>query len=180
MSEEKKYVIRSYGFGSLLLFDKCFVLKKFSKWLASHVECKSGDLLIRGKVISLTAETVNLVIGIFVGGTPFPSNYSNDRYIVLSKIDKSSLPQISFFAEKLNVVDVTDEQVWLSIVFIVPILTLCLALGTLVFLKTFRIFVLMTGLGLCCVGCLMVLRVSIEERKMVIKVWLLLVVVCST
>jgi hypothetical protein len=87
------------------------VPKKFSKWLASHVECKSGDLLIRGKVISLTAETVNLVIGIPVGGTPFPSNYSNGRSIVLSKIDKSSLPQISFFAEKLNAVDVTDEQV---------------------------------------------------------------------
>jgi hypothetical protein len=79
--KKKKDVIRSYGFGSLLLFDKCFVPKKFSKWLTSHVECKSGDLLIRGKVISLTAKTVNLVIGIPVGGTPFPSKYSNGRSI---------------------------------------------------------------------------------------------------
>jgi hypothetical protein len=31
--------------------------------------------------------------------------------LFLSKIDKSSLPQISFFAEKLNAVDVIDEQV---------------------------------------------------------------------
>jgi hypothetical protein len=186
MSEKKKDVIRSYGFGSLLLFHKCFVPKKFSKWLASHVECKSGDLLICGKVISLTAETVNLVIGIPVGGTPFPSNYSNGRSIVLSKIDKSSLPQISFFAEKLNAVYVTDEQVLICFLvvalhcFLCPNSNIVPSPRYLGVLKTFRIFVLMTGLGLCCVGCLMVLRVSIEERKMVRKVWLLLVVICST
>jgi hypothetical protein len=110
MSEEKKDVIRRYGFGSLLLFDKCFVPKKFSKWLASYVECKSGDL-IRGKIISLIAESINLVLGIPVGGTPFTSNYFNDRSTVLSKIDKSSLLRVSFFVEKLKADDMSDELV---------------------------------------------------------------------
>lgn len=30
MSEDRKDVVRRYGFGSLLLFNKCFVPKKFS------------------------------------------------------------------------------------------------------------------------------------------------------
>ncbi|KAG0534045.1 hypothetical protein BDA96_04G244900, partial [Sorghum bicolor] len=95
LSEDKKDVIRSHGFGSLLLFNKCFVPKKFSKWLASVVESKS----------------VNLVLGIPLGGTPFPSNYSTGRAVVLSKFDKTSLPQISFFANKLSEVDLSDEEV---------------------------------------------------------------------
>lgn len=94
-----------------MLFDKCFVPKKFSKWLASHVESKSGDLIIHGKVISLTAQSVNLVLGIPIGGTPFPSNYSTRKDVVLSKFDKTSLPQISFFANKLSDVDLSDEEV---------------------------------------------------------------------
>ncbi|OQU92436.1 hypothetical protein SORBI_3001G343766 [Sorghum bicolor] len=111
MSEAKKDVIRRYGFGSLLLFDKCFVPKKFTKWLASLIESKSGDLIVNGKVISLTAKSMNLVLGIPVSGTPFPSNYSAGRAIVLSKIDKTSLPQVSFFADKLTADDLTDDLV---------------------------------------------------------------------
>ena len=85
--------------------------KKFSKWLASLVESKSGDLIVHGKVISLTSKFMNLVLGIPVGGTPFPSNYAAGRAIVLSKIDKTSLPHVSFFAEKLAADDLTDEVV---------------------------------------------------------------------
>ncbi|CAD6202770.1 unnamed protein product [Miscanthus lutarioriparius] len=114
LSEAKKDVIRRYGFGSLLLFDKCFVPKKFSKWMASLVESKFGDLIVHGKVISLTAKSVNLVLGIPVSGTHFPSNYATSRAIVLSKIDKTSLPQVSFFAEKLAADHLTDEPMYLD------------------------------------------------------------------
>ncbi|KAG0534102.1 hypothetical protein BDA96_04G250100, partial [Sorghum bicolor] len=109
MSEDHKAVVRRYGFGSLLLFDKCFVPKKFSKWLASLVESKSGDLIVQGKVISLTAQSVNLVLGIPVGGTPFPSDYSAGKDYVLSKIGKTTLPQVSFFVDKLKAADLNDE-----------------------------------------------------------------------
>ena len=111
MSEEKKAIVRRYGFGSLLLFDKCFFPKKFSKWLASHVEVKSGDLIVNGKVISLTADSVNLVLGIPLGGTSFPSNYSAGKATVLSKIGKTSLPQISFFVDKLRAESLSEEEV---------------------------------------------------------------------
>ncbi|XP_021315107.1 uncharacterized protein LOC110429527 [Sorghum bicolor] len=111
MSEEKKAIVRRYGFGSLLLFDKCFFPKKFSKWLASHVEVKYGDLIVNGKVISLTADSVNLVLGIPLGGTSFPSNYSAGKATVLSKIGKTSLPQISFFVDKLRAESLSEEEV---------------------------------------------------------------------
>jgi len=110
MFEDQKDVVRRYGFGSLLLFDKCFVPKKFSKWLASLVESKSGDLIVQGKVISLIAQSVNHVLGIPVGGTHFPSNYSAGREYVLSKIGKTTLPQVSFFVSKLKADDLSDEE----------------------------------------------------------------------
>ena len=71
----------------------------------------SRDLIVHEEVISLTTKSMNLVLGIPVGGTPFPSNYVVGRAIVLSKIDKTSLPQVSFFADKLAANDLTDEVV---------------------------------------------------------------------
>ncbi|CAL4935370.1 unnamed protein product [Urochloa decumbens] len=46
-------VIEDFGFGSLLMFDKCFVPIKFVKWVASLVNYRSGDVVIDGKVIYL-------------------------------------------------------------------------------------------------------------------------------
>lgn len=111
LGEDKKDIIRKSGFGSLLLFDKCFVPKSFSKWLASLVEVKAGDLIIHDKVIPLTPKFVNLVLGIPVGGIPFPAKYSTGKSIVLSKFNKSCLPQVSFFADKLSVVGLPDDEV---------------------------------------------------------------------
>lgn len=51
----------------------------------------------------------NLLIPI--GRTPFPSNYAAGCLVVLSKIGKTSLPQISFFAAKLESDDLSDELV---------------------------------------------------------------------
>jgi hypothetical protein len=183
--EDHKDIIRRYGFGSLLLFDKCFVPKKFSKWLASLVEVKSNDLIVQEKVISLTVRSVNEVLGIPVGGIPFPSNYSARRDYVLSKIGKSSLPQVSFFASKLKAVDLSDEELiicfWLLLftVFCALTLILFLAPAILVFFKTLSVCKIMTGQGLFYVGCLMVSKISTKERKMLIKMLELLVVVCS-
>ena len=54
LSPEKKAIIASYGFGSLLLFDKCFVPNSFAKWVAHLVDPKSVDIVHDGKVISPT------------------------------------------------------------------------------------------------------------------------------
>ena len=96
LSPEKKAIIASYGFGSLLLFDKCFVLNSFVKWVALLVDPKSGDIVHDGKVISLTKESVHLVLDLPVGTRPFPSDPSAGKDFVLSKFGKSKIPSVSF------------------------------------------------------------------------------------
>ena len=96
LSPEKKSVIASYGFDSLLLFDKCFVPNNFAKWVAHLVDSKSGDIVHNGKVISLTEESVNLVLDLLVGTRPFPSDPSAGKDFVLSKFGKSKIPSVSF------------------------------------------------------------------------------------
>lgn len=54
LTVRQREIIESYGFGSLLLFDKCYVPNNFSKWVARAVNHKSGDIVIDGKIISLT------------------------------------------------------------------------------------------------------------------------------
>ena len=76
LSLDKKVIIASYGFGSLLLFDKFFVPNSFAKWVAHLVDSKSGDIVHVGKVISLTEEFVHLVLDLPIGTRPFPSDPS--------------------------------------------------------------------------------------------------------
>jgi len=72
LSEDRKDVIRKYGFGSLLLFDSCSVPRNFVHWVARLVNYNSGDIVVDGKVISLTKEAVHLVLDLPFGGSPFP------------------------------------------------------------------------------------------------------------
>ncbi|CAM0149038.1 unnamed protein product [Urochloa decumbens] len=94
-------VIEDFGFGSLLMFDKCIVPSKFVKWVASLVNYRSGDVVIDGKVISLTKQSVNLVLGLPISDKPFPVNYAVGKSIVLSRFGKHSIPSVSYFADKL-------------------------------------------------------------------------------
>ncbi|CAL4929460.1 unnamed protein product [Urochloa decumbens] len=94
-------VIEDFGFGSLLMFDKCIVPSKFVKWVASLVIYRSGDVVIDGKVISLTKQSVNLVLGLPISDKPFPVNYAVGKSIVLSRFGKHSIPSVSYFADKL-------------------------------------------------------------------------------
>lgn len=101
LSPKKKVVIESYGFGSLLLFNKCFVPNEFATWVARLVDSKSGDIIRDGKVISLTAESVNLVLDLPLGSISFSSDPSAGKDVVLSKFGKDRIPPVCFFADKL-------------------------------------------------------------------------------
>ncbi|KAG2648910.1 hypothetical protein PVAP13_1NG073200 [Panicum virgatum] len=101
LNPRQREVIESYGFGSLLNFDKCFVPNKFAKWVANVVDYKSGDIVVDGKIISLTKESVHYVLGIPLGGDPFPSDTVCGKEFVLNKFQKSSIPPVTFFSNKL-------------------------------------------------------------------------------
>jgi len=57
---------------------------KFVKWVRSLVNYRSADIVIDGKVISLTRESVHLVLGVPMTDLPFPSDPSTGKAIVLS------------------------------------------------------------------------------------------------
>ncbi|CAL4986496.1 unnamed protein product [Urochloa decumbens] len=116
VSGSKRAVIESYGFGSLLSFDKCFVPWKFAKCIAQQVDYKSGDLLIAGKVISLTPASVSSVLGLPLGGLPFPNDINAGKSIILQTFNKQSLPSVMFFVEKLTeeLDSLSDDQIFIS------------------------------------------------------------------
>ncbi|XP_039805184.1 uncharacterized protein LOC120669513 [Panicum virgatum] len=102
LTPDEKIVIERYGFGALLHFDKCFVPNNFAKWVANLVDYKSGDIVLDGKVISLTKESVHSVLGLPIGGSAFPSDTVSGKSTVLEKIGKSSMPSVTFFVNKLT------------------------------------------------------------------------------
>lgn len=65
------------------------------------VDYKSGDIVVDGKIISLTKESVHCVLGIPLGGDPFPSDTVCGKEFVLNKFQKSSIPPVTFFSNKL-------------------------------------------------------------------------------
>ncbi|CAL4917542.1 unnamed protein product [Urochloa decumbens] len=127
VSASKREVIDSHGFSALLDFDKCFVPVKFAKWIAQQVDYKSGDMLISGKVISLTAESVHLVLGLPLGGLPFPSDNSLGRSVILQKFKKQTIPSVMFFVDKLTkeIDAMSDDDVLISFLLVALTTFLC-------------------------------------------------------
>ncbi|CAL4994264.1 unnamed protein product [Urochloa decumbens] len=127
VSGSKRDVIESFGFGSLLCFDKCFVPWKFAKWIAQQVDYKSGDLLFSGKVISLTPGSVHSVLGLPLGGLPFPNDINAGKSIILQPFNKLSLPSVMFFVEKLTkeLDNLSDDQIFISFLIVALNTFLC-------------------------------------------------------
>lgn len=114
LSPKEKGVIERYGFGSLLLFNKCFVPNKFANWVARLVDSKSGDIIREGKVISLSVESIHLVLGLPLDRRAFPVDPSAGKDVVLSKFGKDKIPPISFFADKLiKKENLSDEDMFI-------------------------------------------------------------------
>lgn len=141
LSLEKKSVIESYGFGSLLLFSKCFVPNKFANWVARLVDSKSGDIIREGKVISLTEESIHLVLGLPLGKRAFPFDPTVGKDAVLAKFGKDKIPPISFFADKLiKKEDLFDEDMFICFVIVALSSFLCPNTNTIPSPKYFGVF----------------------------------------
>ncbi|CAD6269664.1 unnamed protein product [Miscanthus lutarioriparius] len=141
LSPEKKAIIESYGFGSLLKFNKCFVPNKFANWVARLVDSKSGDVIRDGKVISLTEESVHLVLDLPKGSRCFPSDSSAGRDAVLSKFGKDRIPSVSFFTDKLiSKDDLPDEDMFICFMIVALSSFLCPNTNTVPSPKYFGVF----------------------------------------
>lgn len=141
LSLEKKVVIDSYRFGSLPMFNKCSVSNKFAKLVVRLVDCKSGDIIHAGKVISLTKELVHLVLDLPMGRRAFPSDRSAGMDVVLFKFGKEKIPLICFFANKLiKKEDLSDEDLFICFMLVVLSSFLCLNSNIVPSPKYFGIF----------------------------------------
>uniref|UniRef100_K3XRE2 Uncharacterized protein n=1 Tax=Setaria italica TaxID=4555 RepID=K3XRE2_SETIT len=117
LTAEESKIIEDFGFGSLLQFNRCFVPKKFAQWVVRLVNYRSRDIVLNGKVISLTRESVNVVLGIPLTDKPFPDDYSVGKSIILSKFGKHFIPSVSFFAERLTKhVPMSDEDTFICFI----------------------------------------------------------------
>ncbi|CAM0144675.1 unnamed protein product [Urochloa decumbens] len=141
LNPDKRKVIEDYGFGSLLLFDKCLVPNKFVQWVASLVNYRSGDIVFDGKVISLSKESVSLVLGIPISDKPFPSDYAAGKSLVLSRFGKHSIPPVAFFADKiLQNEPLSDEELFICFILVSLNTFLCSNSSVIPCCKYFGIF----------------------------------------
>jgi hypothetical protein len=117
LSTECQDVIREYSFGSLLLFDECSIPRNFVHWVARLVNFNSRDIVINGKVISLTKEAIHLVLDLPFGGEPFPADYASGKACLLSRFRKDSVPHISYFSEALtSKKEMSDDDMFLCFI----------------------------------------------------------------
>ncbi|KAL6646917.1 hypothetical protein ACP70R_015611 [Stipagrostis hirtigluma subsp. patula] len=126
LSDQRREIICQYGFGCLLKFDKCFVPNKFAKWVAKKVDYKSGDIIVKDKVISRTKESVHSVLELPLGGKPFSSVGNLGKSMLLSKFEKNSVPSVKFFGDKLiKKENMSDEDVFICFILVALNCFLC-------------------------------------------------------
>ncbi|OQU79170.1 hypothetical protein SORBI_3008G104701 [Sorghum bicolor] len=126
LSTKHQDVIQKYGFGSLLMFDECSVPRNFVHWVARLVNFNSGDIVVNGKVISLTKEAVHLVLDLPFGGEPFPTDYASGKACLLSRFGKDSVPPISYFSEALiSKKELSDDNMFVCFIVVALSTFLC-------------------------------------------------------
>ncbi|CAL4990031.1 unnamed protein product [Urochloa decumbens] len=126
LTPHHRKVIDDYGFGSLLLFERCSVPNDFVNWVARLVNYRSADIVCNGKVISLTRESVSLVLGVPLTDKQFPADHSAGKSVILSKFNKKSIPSVTFFSNKILKNDpMSDEDLFVCFIIVALNTFLC-------------------------------------------------------
>lgn len=102
LDDVQRSIIEKYGFACLLKFDKCFVPNKFAIWVARMIDYRSGDIILKDQVISITEETVSYILDLPIGGAPFPTDFTRGKSYVLSRFGRTTLPPLNFFGDLLT------------------------------------------------------------------------------
>ena len=113
MDEFKKKIIRDHGFGILLEYDGCYAPKAFAQWLANQADLNCGDIVIGGKIIPFSAQSVHLFLGIPIGGEDINQHYDDSaKSRFLKEIKETSLPVTKTFGDKLLHRNLSDDDVF--------------------------------------------------------------------
>ncbi|KAJ1265483.1 hypothetical protein BS78_08G079300 [Paspalum vaginatum] len=96
-------------------------------WLARHVNVELRQIIVKGKVVPLTAESVHMILGLPIGGAPFPSDSNHAKSKILSLFGKVSMLQVNFFANKLIKKECkSDEETFICFMLVALNSFLCL------------------------------------------------------
>lgn len=86
---------------------------KFAKWIATRVNVRSCDIIGSNRVIPLNKEAVYMVLGLPIGGQEFSPVNGSGKSFVLSKFQKTSMPPIKFFGDKIiNKEELSDDDMF--------------------------------------------------------------------
>ncbi|KAF2943238.1 uncharacterized protein [Oryza sativa Japonica Group] len=141
LPEEKKIVIKNFGFHSLLLFDSSFIPKKIATWIVKKVDLKTSEIVLGDKVIPVNKEAVHAILDLPIGGSEFGKNYEHGRQFILSKFGKTVMPSVNFFGDQLiNNEDMTDDSIIISFLIVALATFLCPNSSTCPSIKYLDIF----------------------------------------
>lgn len=107
--------IQKYGMGCLLNFVRAEVPLRLVKWLASRFDVPASEFQLKRKFIPLTKYDIHDILDLPVDGEPLVSDPEAGRDFILSHFNLTSIPPVSFFANKLKSVevDLLDEDVFI-------------------------------------------------------------------
>ena len=122
----KRKVIETYGFGSLLHFDKCAIPLAFSRWIADQVQVRSSDIVVRNKSIPITVRAVHDILGIPIGGSSVRKcDAERGKKEFLAVLRLSRLPNFKYFGDKLKKKDISDDDLVRSFLIVALATFLC-------------------------------------------------------
>jgi hypothetical protein len=102
---------------------------KFAQWISHNVDHKSSDIVIDGKIIFLTKESVHCILGLRCSGTPFPAASSAGKSFILEMFHKQCIPSVTFFANRITNTEVLSNEESFTC-FILVALNSCLCPGS--------------------------------------------------
>ena len=115
MCDRHKAVIQTYGMGRLLNFVRTEVALRLVKWLASRFDVPASEFQLKKKFIPITKYDIHNILDLPVDGEPLLCDPESGRDFVLSHFNLSSIPPVSFFANKLksSEVELPDDDIFI-------------------------------------------------------------------
>ncbi|KAM3412389.1 hypothetical protein ACQJBY_003849 [Aegilops geniculata] len=108
-------VVQRYGMGCLLEFVRTEVPLRLVKWLASRFDVPSSEFQLEKKFIPMSKYDIHNILDLPVDGEPLVCDPESGRDFILSHFNLTSIPPVSFFANKLKSteIELPDEDVFI-------------------------------------------------------------------
>ncbi|KAM0844628.1 hypothetical protein ACQ4PT_056912 [Festuca glaucescens] len=105
-------VIHKYGAGCFLKFEKTDVPLRFVKWIAGKFDTRTSEIQLPSNFILVTKDIVHNILEIPIGGLEVVPDREAGRSFILSHFNVPSIPQVSYFGNKLKFEeDLSDEDI---------------------------------------------------------------------